>query len=1280
MLSLSAALFPLLLVLLLLASPVRSQNCTGATIINGPTAEVFSGYFGSSDQLLGSARVLTVTQQIRQLSMSFIWDVQTASNTAPVHVSLALYGPATCGPQGDSLLLGVTTVRTFAANSLSFTPILVTLPLVTPVIVAPGTYYILAETDSPKLVLVTGSTASNLLSIVADSYSRNSYNYSAANFPPVTLLLTYYPGQDAEGQIISSVCNNSEAVTPPPTCTPTPFLSYPPNTAAVAPCSGSTLLTTPYFNNNSAANFEGQVPPGYVLLTPTTVAAAQTIYAVSYLIHPETAASVVFTMRAAVYLQSATSTSFILAAQSNQTTVSGSVLSGQFTYLYFPIYPPLVVAAGTVIYMDLIVDQAGLFTVYSTAGFVYEGLSLVSSNTSAPSALLTVAIGGDVAARGLLGCAGSGVAPPAGPCSGAVIINGPLTENFAFFYPSDQLLGSTRVLSVTQQVSSVSMSLYWFSPYPNSSPVSISMALYGPPNCGPQGESQLLAVTSVFTFAPGALSPYEILAPSLPLTSPIIVAPGAYTVFAESSNPLLNIVGGSVQPGYHALVADSFTKNNYNFQSANYPNVTYIVTALPDQDTLAEIVGTTCTSNATLTPLPICVPTPFFTLPLNPAAALPCTGANVISSTPFNLSYYNFENDVLAGTVLLTPLTVSVAQTLYSVSFLVHPETTANVTYTMRAAVYTLSSTPNTFTFAAQSNQTTMSGFTLAGQFTYLYFPISPPVYVPAGGTVYINWLVDQAGLVTVYDLQGQSYNSSAVLSTSASAPTTIVSAGHSSLDSYHGALACATATPPGGACYGGSPIVTGPVGVVYTGYYTSDQLLGSTRVLTVTQQVNALSMSFYWSAFTGNTVPVRFSLALYGPPNCGPQGESQLLAVTGVYTFAIGELVPYETTLQALALTSFIIVAPGSYTIFAETDNAALNIATGSSVAGSGNLVADAYTRNFYNFSSARFPAVTFVSTYSVGLDSAAQIIGQGCTGSGTTTLTPLPTCTPTPFLTSPSNPAAALPCTAATAVTTSTYSNTAYKIQSAVSPDTVSLTPLTVTTGQMVYSLSFLVHPETSATTTFTLRPALYTLSSSNTFTLLAQASQTTVQGSTLAGQFTYLYFPLAQPVYVAAGTTVYLNPLVDQSGLVLVYAQPGSSYTSPLTPTTAQSAPTSITSTAGGAQDASIGLLGCPGSAPAGPGATPSGSSSSNNNGAIIGGVLGGVGGALLCCLMLMGCLVVWRRGKKNVDEEEESTRSRDDPYQSTGPSEAEMSTLEASQVEGRQVEGQMHDEDV
>ena len=749
--------------------------------------------------------MLSATQQVTALSMSLYW-ASVSNNSAPVHVSLALYGPPTCGAQGDSQLLATSTVYAFPAGALQEGPQLLILALVQPLIVAPGNYSVLAEVDSPSLLVVTGTTAPGYPSLVADCYTRNAYNFSHANFPNTTFLATYQPGQDTLAEIVGTACSAGTAPTPLPTCVPLPFSTYPANPAAAVSCSGGAApLYSNSYSNAAAFNVEAGGSPGVVRLTPLPVAQTQTVYAVSLLVHPETSAASTYTFRAALYAQSTASpTAFSLLAQSAQTPVPGSALSGLFTSLYLPLLFPVTVAAGTALYLEAVYDQPGLVLVFDTTGGSYTGGAL-TSNQSAPAALVATSVGAPDISAGLLGCPASvaqsstgGVGPTGGGCSGAVVVNGPAADSTVqYFWPADQLLGSTRVLSATQQVTALSMSLYWASVSNNSAPVHVSLALYGPPSCGDVGDSQLLATTSVYTYAAGALTdsvgPVSLL---LPLVAPVTVAPGSYTVLMETDNSSLLVTTAATTAGAASLMADSYTRNAYNYSRASFPNATHLVTYYVGQDTLAQIIGTTCATGATTTPLPTCIPRAFAVYPSNPAAALPCSGASLLYSNSFDAgSAFQVEGGAANGSVRLTPILVAQTQTIYSVALLVHPETSATPTYAFRPSLYTQTGA-NTFSLLAQTAQTSVAGSVLAGQFTELYFPLLTPLLVQAGTVVYLNRLVDQPGIFLVFNPVGGTYSSSQALSSAQSAPTSLTTTAGGGMDASRGLLGCAAVLP----------------------------------------------------------------------------------------------------------------------------------------------------------------------------------------------------------------------------------------------------------------------------------------------------------------------------------------------------------------------------------------------------------------------------------------------------------------------------------------------------
>ena len=114
---------------------------------------------------------------------------------------------------------------------------------------------------------------------------------------------------------------------------------------------------------------------------------------------------------------------------------------------------------------------------------------------------------------------------------------------------------------------------------------------------------------------------------------------------------------------------------------------------------------------------------------------------------------------------------------------------------------------------------------------------------------------------------------------------------------------------------------------------------------------------------------------------------------------------------------------------------------------------------------------------------------------------------------------------------MSTSTYSNLTQYYQDPVDSESVGyLMPINITTSQTLYQVSLLVSPGTYGNINYTLRPAVYTQTSPTNFTLLAQAAQTLVTGSTLAYHVTELHFPLLTPITVTAGSTIWLMRQVD------------------------------------------------------------------------------------------------------------------------------------------------------
>ena len=279
------------------------------------------------------------------------------------------------------------------------------------------------------------------------------------------------------------------------------------------------------------------------------------------------------------------------------------------------------------------------------------------------------------------------------------------------------------------------------------------------------------------------------------------------------------------------------------------------------------------------------------------------------------------------------------------------------------------------------------------------------------------------------------------------------------------------------------------------------------------------------------------------------------------------------------LNLTSPIVVPPGSYYLALDSTSGSVSFAYGGA---SGSFIwSDAYSLNIFNLSVPfTFLNTTLFEDALNGYDSAAALIGITCVNEETITPT---TCTPVPFQSYPANfsVAALLPCNAASQVVTEPYNLGVFNAVFVAGQDQVRLSPVAVTVNQTLYAITLLSHPATSGSLTYTLRPAVYIgLGNSPTgFNLLGQAAQTTIAGAALAGSFTYMTFPLLQPVQITAGTTVYVNAVVDQYGL---YLQGTAAISSPanlgVSVSSSQTAPTSLTTNRALGAASLTTLLGC------------------------------------------------------------------------------------------------------
>ena len=1071
------------------------------------------------------------------------------------------------------------------------------------------TYWLMMDDDSVSLDILfgTGTPGAN---VWADAYSINTFNPSAPiSFPAATLMNAVFLNVDSAAFLVGSSCvGNSNVAVTSPTCAPRPFNVFPagytPSSVCASSGSASPIVTDTY--NSSTYNYQVGLATDVVRLIPTFVTQTQTIVAVSFLAHPQTSATTTFTMRPAVYVQTGIAATFTLIAQAAQTTIPGSTLAGNFTYLYFPLQTPVTVQAGTTIYINRLVDQPGLVMAFDESGQTYTASTAIYSNQSAPTTLQTSGTGGVDASRGLLGCPATASTPPSGSvCSGPAVMTGPVVSPPLNTYSGpSEFVGSQRTVTTTQQVLNISMTLYYTVATPNPSPIQVSYALYGPPSCGVAGDSLLLGTTVTYTYPANYFTQQTAVVLSLALSSPVVIAPGTYWLMMDDDSVSLDILFGTGTPGANVW-ADAYSINTFNPSAPiSFPAATLMNAVFLNVDSAAFLVGSSCVGNSNVAVTsPTCAPRPFNVFPAGytPSSVCASSGsASPIVTDTYNSSTYNYQVGLATDVVRLIPTFVTQTQTIVAVSFLAHPQTSATTTFTMRPAVYVQTGIAATFTLIAQAAQTTIPGSTLAGNFTYLYFPLQTPVTVQAGTTIYINRLVDQPGLVMAFDESGQTYTASTAIYSNQSAPTTLQTSGTGGVDASRGLLGCpATAsTPPSGSVCSGPAVMTGPVVSPPLNTYSGpSEFVGSQRTVTTTQQVLNISMTLYYTVATPNPSPIQVSYALYGPPSCGVAGDSLLLGTTVTYTYPANYFTQQTAVVLSLALSSPVVIAPGTYWLMMDDDSVSLDILFGTGTPGA-NVWADAYSINTFNPSAPiSFPAATLMNAVFLNVDSAAFLVGSSCVGNSNVAVTS-PTCAPRPFNVFPAGYTPSSVCASsgsASPIVTDTYNSSTYNYQVGLATDVVRLIPTFVTQTQTIVAVSFLAHPQTSATTTFTMRPAVYVQTGiAATFTLIAQAAQTTIPGSTLAGNFTYLYFPLQTPVTVQAGTTIYINRLVDQPGLVMAFDESGQTYTASTAIYSNQSAPTTLQTSGTGGVDASRGLLGCPTSS------TPIGSPSSSTAG--------------------------------------------------------------------------------
>ena len=1163
------------------------QGCSGATILNGAAETPSLSYYAVLSEFIGVQRVLNTTQQVVSITMPLYY-TQSTPNPVPIHVSFGLYGPSTCGTQGDSVLLGITQTYMFPASFFT-APIetLLTLQMAVPLFVSPGTYYVMMDDDSSSLGILLGTVSTGAGNIWVDAYSFNTYNASAPiNFPNVTVMNVYYLAYESTITINGAQCTSGNTfVVQTPACVPRPFLSFPSGySSASVRCNGSAPIVTDTYSA-ATYNYQSSLATDVVRLIPTLVSTTQTIYAVSFLAHPQTSPTANFTMRPAVYVQGANATTYTLIAQANQTFIPGSYIAGNFVYLYFPLQTPVTVQAGTTIYINRLVDQSGLYMVFDQYGQTLTGGAQVNSSLPAPQTLTTSGTGGVDVSRGFLGCP-VGQSAPAQACTGTALVAGPaVSPTLNYYAVLSEFIGVQRVLNTTQQVVSITMPLYYTQSTPNPVPIHVSFGLYGPSTCGTQGDSVLLGITQTYMFpASFFTAPIETLL-TLQMAVPLFVSPGTYYVMMDDDSSSLGILLGTVSTGAGNIWVDAYSFNTYNASAPiNFPNVTVMNVYYLAYESTITINGAQCTSgNTFVVQTPACVPRPFLSFPSGySSASVRCNGSAPIVTDTYSAATYNYQSSLATDVVRLIPTLVSTTQTIYAVSFLAHPQTSPTANFTMRPAVYVQGANATTYTLIAQANQTFIPGSYIAGNFVYLYFPLQTPVTVQAGTTIYINRLVDQSGLYMVFDQYGQTLTGGAQVNSSLPAPQTLTTSGTGGVDVSRGFLGCPVGqSAPAQACTG-TALVAGPAVSPTLNYYAVlSEFIGVQRVLNTTQQVVSITMPLYYTQSTPNPVPIHVSFGLYGPSTCGTQGDSVLLGITQTYMFPASFFTAPIETLLTLQMAVPLFVSPGTYYVMMDDDSSSLGILLGTVSTGAGNIWVDAYSFNTYNASAPiNFPNVTVMNVYYLAYESTITINGAQCT-SGNTFVVQTPACVPRPFLSFPSGySSASVRCNGSAPIVTDTYSAATYNYQSSLATDVVRLIPTLVSTTQTIYAVSFLAHPQTSPTANFTMRPAVYVQgANATTYTLIAQANQTFIPGSYIAGNFVYLYFPLQTPVTVQAGTTIYINRLVDQSGLYMVFDQYGQTLTGGAQVNSSLPAPQTLTTSGTGGVDVSVGLLACP-----------------------------------------------------------------------------------------------------
>ena len=417
-----AAVVAALVALCLLAVPSAAQTCSGAAVSVGPPSVPSYDYYITFTTLFASQRTLNVTTQVRQLQMYVVYTV-AANNTSPINVSLALYAFQPCNGFGEAVLLAVTQSYTFPANSLTnVSRYLLTLSLPTPLIVPAGVYYVSMDDNSPSLAPLFGESLAGSV-ILSDVYTANTYNQSApVAFPASTLFIPALGYYDTEATIIGTQCSGGEVSATFPTCNPRLFGSFPSTyNASSLPCAASSQVIG---GSEYDPTYTASLPllADVVRLTPSTITQTQTLYAVSFIASPRTNNTHDYTMRPAVYVQGANSSTFNLIAQAAQTTIPGSTFAGNFVELFFPLLTPVNVTAGQTVYINRLVDQTGLVLLLSlsSAGTLASSTTVTSAQ-SAPAVLTTQGTASQDTAHATFGCA---VLQPAPASSSAVPVVG----------------------------------------------------------------------------------------------------------------------------------------------------------------------------------------------------------------------------------------------------------------------------------------------------------------------------------------------------------------------------------------------------------------------------------------------------------------------------------------------------------------------------------------------------------------------------------------------------------------------------------------------------------------------------------------------------------------------------------------------------------------------------------------------------------------------------------------------------------------------------------------